>query len=159
MRHLIGIILALALAAALFLAGGWGAAHVPALAAGSGGSILSGHDPARSGILALAALCATGLFAGALLAVPAVSPLAAGLPGLLGLAWSVLLAAARHRALSLVPLAHHAFGIGFTAMLTGGLLGLVSCALIIPLFMPSRWRRRWRADDDADAYTVDSLMS
>src|SRR5260370_32875703 len=97
MRHLIGLILAVALAAALFFGGGWAATHVPALA---------GHTvglPSRTGLIGLAAALATGLAAGILLFLPMVSPLATGLPGLVLLAWTALLAACSHRAPSRDP--------------------------------------------------------
>src|SRR5215470_14876682 len=95
MRHLIGLALALALAAAVFFVGTWGylrllrvpvvngaAATLPA----AGGSLL--HQ--RNVLLAFAALAGVGLLAGICIAVPRISPLAAGLPGLGLLAWTVL---------------------------------------------------------------------
>src|SRR5690242_19891524 len=106
MRHLIGLILAIALAAALFFGGGWGAAHVSALA---------GHTvglPSRTGLIGLAAAVGTGAFLGVLLVVPAISPLATGLPGLVLLAWTALLAVSAHRTLAWIPLQGHSFGVG-----------------------------------------------
>ena len=70
MRHFIGLILGLVLAAALFFGGGWGAEHVSALAGHSVGL------PSRTGLIGLAAVLGVGLFMGILIAVPAVSPLA-----------------------------------------------------------------------------------
>ena len=134
MRHLIGFILAIALAAALFFAAGWGFIHMTSLAAH--GVNLTG----RTGLMALAALAGTGLFLGILLAVRAISPLATGLPGLVLLAWSALLAVSAHRALGWVPLQGHSFGAGFRALLAGGTLTLLGAAMIVPLFLPSRWR-------------------
>ena len=93
MRHLIGLVLAIALAAALFFGGGWGAEHVSALAGHSVGL------PSRPGLIGLSAAVATGVFLGILLVVPAISPLATGLPGLVLLAWTALLAVSAHRAL------------------------------------------------------------
>jgi hypothetical protein len=134
MRHLIGFILAIALGAALFFAAGWGFTHMTSLTAH--GINLTG----RTGLMALAALAGTGLFLGILLAVRAISPLATGLPGLVLLAWSALLAASAHRALGWVPLQGHSFGAGFRALLAGGTLTLLGAAMIVPLFLPSRWR-------------------
>jgi hypothetical protein len=134
MRHLIGFILAIALGAALFFAAGWGFIHMTSLAAH--GINLTG----RTGLMALAALAGTGLFLGILLAVRAISPLATGLPGLVLLAWSALLAVSAHRALGWVPLQGHSFGAGFRALLAGGTLTLLGAAMIVPLFLPSRWR-------------------
>jgi hypothetical protein len=134
MRHLIGFILAIALGAALFFAAGWGFIHMTSLTAH--GINLTG----RTGLMALAALAGTGLFLGILLAVRAISPLATGLPGLVLLAWSALLAVSAHRALGWVPLQGHSFGAGFRALLAGGMLTLLGAAMIVPLFLPSRWR-------------------
>src|SRR5580700_5707653 len=133
MRHLIGLILAVALAAALFFAGGWGAEHVVALAGHSVGL------PSRPGLIGLAAVLGAGLLTGILLAVPAVSPLATGLPGLVLLAWSALLAVSAHRALAWIPLQAHTFGAGFRVLLLNGTLAFVGMAMIVPLFLPGRW--------------------
>ena len=142
MRHLIGLALALALAAALFFGGGWGAEHVPALAGHSVGL------PSRPGLIGLAAAVATGVFLGILLVVPAVSPLATGLPGLVLLAWTALLALSSHRALAWIPLQAHSFGAGFRIMLLNGTLAVAGAAMIIPLFLPSRWHGRQYEDDE-----------
>ena len=143
MRHLIGLLLAIALAAALFLAGGWGAEHFAAVAA---------HRtslPGRTGLIALAAMVGTGVFLGILLVVPAISPLATGLPGLALLGWTALLALSPHRALAWIPLQGYAFGAGFRVLLLTGTLALLGAAMIIPMFLPSRWRTGYY-DDDVD---------
>jgi hypothetical protein len=142
MRYLIGLILAIALAAALFFGAGWGAAHVPNLAGHSVGL------PSRTGLIGLAAMLAVGLAIGILLLLPMVSPLATGLPGLVLLAWTALLAVSAHRALSWIPLQGHSFGVGFRALLLNGTLALVGIALIIPLFLPGRWRGQPREDGE-----------
>jgi hypothetical protein len=142
MRHLIGLILAIALAAALFFGGGWGAEHVSALAGHSVGL------PSRTGLIGLGAAVATGVFLGILLVVPAVSPLATGLPGLVLLAWTALLAVSSHWALAWIPLQAHSFGAGFRIMLLNGTLALAGAAMIIPLFLPSRWHGRHYEDED-----------
>jgi hypothetical protein len=142
MRHLIGLILAIALAAALFFGGGWGAEHVSALA---------GHTvglPSRTGLIGLAATLGAGAFLGILLVVPAISPLATGLPGLVLLAWTALLAVSAHRALAWIPLQGHSFGVGFRTLLMTGTLALAGIAMIIPLFLPQRWHGR--AGEDLD---------
>jgi hypothetical protein len=145
MRHLIGLILGLALAAAVFLAGGWGAEHVPALVGHSVGL------PSRTGLIGLAAMLGAGLLLGILLAVPAVSPLATGLPGLVLLGWTALLAVSSHRALAWIPLQGHTFGAGFRILLLNGTLALLGMAMIVPMFLPSRWHRgRIDEDDDSD---------
>jgi hypothetical protein len=141
MRHLIGVLLAVVMAAALFLAASWGYQRlliVPgrALPAG-GGSLL--HD--RHVVAGFGALLGTGLLAGILVAVPRVSPLASGLPGLALLAVTgVYLASVRH-AVRLIPLRAQPYGAGFEAMLFDGVLAVVGLVMIIPLFVPSRGRR------------------
>jgi hypothetical protein len=149
MRHLVGIVLAVAAALVLFFAGGWGylrllrapAATGPlASLPAQGGSLISNHNV----LAALAALLATGLVAGILIAVPRISPLAAGLPGLALLALTGLYLASVRHAVQLIPLRTRAFGAGFEDMLVDGVLAMAGLAMIIPLFVPSRWRRRGR---------------
>lgn len=141
MRHVFGFILALVLAAALFAGGGWGVDRVGSLQ--RDGSSLTG----MSGLLALAALLGAGLLLGILLVAPGASPLAVGLPGLALLGWSVLLVVSSSRAERLIPLPGNATSAGFRTLLTSGVLALLGMAMVIPLFMPSRWRRRAEADD------------
>ncbi len=142
MRHFIGLILAIALAAAVFFGGGWGAEHVAALAGHSVGL------PSRTGLIGLAAILGAGLLGGILLVVPAVSPLATGLPGLVLLGWTALLAVSAHRALAWIPLQAHTFGAGFRVLLLDGTLALIGIAMIIPLFVPGRWLGTPGDDDD-----------
>ncbi len=148
MRHFIGLILAVALAAAVFFGGGWGAEHVAALAGHSVGL------PSRTGLIGLAAAAGTGLFLGILLVVPAVSPLATGLPGLVLLGWTALLAVSAQRALAWIPLQGHTFGAGFRVLLLDGTLALAGAAMIIPLFLPSRWHGTRGGDDDSDILEI-----
>lgn len=146
MRHLIGLILAPVLAAAVFFGATWGylrllripvpggaTATLPA----AGGSLL--HD--KNVLLAVAALAGVGLLAGLCAAAPRISPLAAGLPGLVLLAWTALYLTDVRRAVHYIPLKNDAFGDGFEAMLVNGLLAAAGLALVVPLFIPSRWRR------------------
>ena len=111
MRHLVGFILAIALAAALFLAAGWGIAHLYLTV-----------TPGR-GLISI-----TGL-----------------------LAWTALLAVSPHRALGWVPLPGHAFGFGFRLLLASGALAALGAAMIVPLFMPSRWHGSHPKDDEDGA--------
>jgi hypothetical protein len=143
MRHLVGLVLALAAAAAVFFGGGWGVARI--MAAHAHGTSLVGI----SGGLTLAALLGTGLYLGFLVAVPAISPIGAGLPGLILLAWSGLEVFKAHWALRLIPLAGYNEASGFKAMLTIGVLALLGVLLVVPLFVPSRWRRSEPLDEFA----------
>ena len=146
MRHVIGLGLAVALAAAVFFGASWGylrllrvpvvngaASTLPA----QGGSLL--HD--TNVLYAFAALAGTGLLAGIFLAVRWFSPLAAGLPGLALIAWTVVYGFNVSRAVHYIPLRGQAYGAGFEAMLLNGLLAAAGLALVVPLFIPSRWRR------------------
>jgi hypothetical protein len=144
MRHLFGVVLAVVMGAALFLAAGWGVAEITSLH--SRGVILT----STHGLVALAAVLAVGLLLGILLAVPGVSPVGSGLPGILLLAWSALLVVSARRATRLIPLQGHPFAEGFRSMLTNGVLVLVGAVMVVPLFVPSRWRRRPAEDDYAD---------
>ena len=147
MRHLVGIVLAIVAAVVIFFAGGWGylkllrapssSGALATLPAG-GGSLLHNHNA----VVATAALLAVGLVAGLLIAIPWVSPLAAGLPGLALLALTGVYLASVRRAVHLIPLQTHIYGQGFEAMLFDGVLALAGLAMVIPLFVPSRWRRR-----------------
>ena len=147
MRHRIGIILAVIMTGVLFFPGSWGylrllrlpapADRLSGLPAG-GGSLISDHHV----LLAFAALAGTGLLAGLLIAVPRISPLAAGLPGLLLLGWTGLYLARVRQGVDLIPLRSDPFGAGFEAMLFNGILGAAGLAMILPMFVPSRWRAR-----------------
>jgi hypothetical protein len=146
MRHLIGFGLALGVAAAVFFGGAWGylrllripvvngaAATLPA----NGGSLL--HD--GSVLWAFAAVAATALLIGACVAVPWISPLASGLPGLVLIGVTVWYGVNVAQAVRYIPLRGDAFGVGFEAMLFNGILAAAGLVMVVPLFIPSRWTR------------------
>jgi hypothetical protein len=144
MRHLVSVILAIVMAAAVFFAASWGylklltgSGRFGTLPAG-GGSLL--HD--RTVVEGFGALLAVGLVAGILIAVPRISPLASGLPGLVLLAWTGLYLYSARRAVQYIPFKTRVYGSGFEDMLFDGVLALAGLAMIIPLFVPSRWRGR-----------------
>jgi hypothetical protein len=143
MRHLIGVALAIVMAAAVFFAASWGYLKLlsgsakGALPAGSGSLI---HDHAV--LEGFGVLLAVGLLAGILMVVPVISPLAAGLPGLALLAWTGLYLFSVRRAVQYVPLKTQTYGTGFEALLFDGILAAAGLAMIVPLFVPSRWRSR-----------------
>jgi hypothetical protein len=143
MRHLVGLVLALAAAAAVFFGGGWAVARILAAEA-HGTSLVS-----ISGGLTLAALLGTGLLLGIVIGVPAVSPLGAGLPGLILLAWSGLELFKTHWALRLIPLTRLEAASGFKTMLSVGVLAVIGMMLVVPMFVPSRWRWSELADEFA----------
>jgi hypothetical protein len=142
MRHLVGLMLAIVMAAAVFFAASWGYLKLLILPAGvgrlpaGGGSLLHNHAVLEG----FGAMLGVGLLAGLLIAVPRISPLAAGLPGLALLGWTGLYLFSVRHAVQYIPLKSRPYGIGFEALLFDGVLALVGMAMVIPLFVPSRWR-------------------
>jgi hypothetical protein len=155
MRHLYGIALGVLLAAAVFFGAAWGyvllnngidasasanSGRPPADGGGlpaSGGSLFQNGHVMAGGSLMLA----VGLAAGLLMVLPRVSPLAAGLPGLVLVAWTALYVSDVRDAVRLIPLKSQDSGTGFELLLFSGLLGMAGLAMVVPLFIPSRWRR------------------
>lgn len=141
MRHLYGAALAVAMAAAVFFAASWGYLRLLRLPYGAlpagGGSLIHTHAV----LAGFGALLGAGLLAGLLIAIPWVSPLAAGLPGLVLLAWNGVYLFNVHNAVRAIPLRRYDYGVGFEAMLFNGVLALAGLAMIVPMFIPSRWVR------------------
>ena len=166
-RHLYGTALAVAMAAVMFFAGSWGYLRLlklpvppgqPAALPAGGGSLLSDS----SMLLALAAVVGTTVLAGLLVMLPRVSPLAAGLPGLLLLAWTALYLVSVRRAVAFIPLRSHAFGAGWEGLLFNGVLGATGAVLVFPLCIPSRWRAPRVADvagPGVRAHEVDDYLA
>lgn len=162
MRHVIGIGLAVGLAAAVFFAASWGYLRLLRIPVVNGGASTL---PAQGGELlhntnvlyAFAALAGTGLLAGIFIAVRQISPLAAGLPGLVLIAWTVVYGFSVRRAVHYIPLRGDTYGTGFEAMLMNGVLAAAGLALVVPLFIPSRWRGR-PADALADETGADQVI-
>lgn len=156
MRHRIGLILAVIMIAVLFFPGSWGylrLLRIPAAAdqlsglPAGGGSLMSDH----SALFALVAIAVPALLAGILIVVPRISPLAAGLPGLLLLGWMGLYLASVRQAVDLIPLRSDPFGAGFEALLVNGILGAAGLAMTLPMLVPSRWRARNASGSEATA--------
>jgi hypothetical protein len=148
MRHLYGLAFAVLLAAAVFFMAAWGytlvfnassasAAQTAVGLPAAGGSLLTDLHIMGGGGLMLA----VGLAAGLLMVLPRVSPLAAGLPGLVLVAWTALYVTDVREAVRLIPFPSQGYGTGFEILLMNGLLGMAGMAMIVPLFIPSRWRR------------------
>jgi hypothetical protein len=144
MRHWIGLVLAVALAAALFFGAAWGMTRLAALPA-HGGSMTS-----IRGLTSLGAMAGVGLLLGVLIAAPRISPLATGLPGLVLLAWTALYALSTTRAVRLIPLRKEPSGAGFHILLSSGVAALLGFAMVVPMFVPSRWRRSRGAGHDGE---------
>ena len=160
-RHLYGLALASITTMALFFGGAWGYERLLGLSAlsgktsalpAAGGSLLSN----TSVLYALAALVATGLLIGIGVAAPWMSPLASGLPGLLLIGWTGMYLTSVSHATELIPLRSHAFGAGWEALLFSGTLGELGLVMIIPMFVPSRWRRR---RDEAETAEADDYLA
>lgn len=152
MRHRIGVILAVVMTGVLFFVGAWGYLRLLRFPApldqfsqlpAQGGSLVPHH----SVLTALAAIAGTGLLAGILIAWPGISPLAAGLPGLGLLGWTGLYLVNVRQAVDLIPLRSDPFGAGFEAMMFNGVLAAAGLAMIIPMFVPSRWRTGAELDE------------
>jgi hypothetical protein len=164
MRHLIGFGLALATAAAVFFGAAWGyvrllrvpvangaANTLPA----NGGSLL--HD--SHVLFAFGALAGVALLVGICVAVPWISPLASGLPGLVLIGVTIWYGLNVRQAVRYIPLKRDAFGYGFEALLFNGILLAAGLAMIVPLFIPSRWRDQALADDQGDGAASSTLIS
>jgi hypothetical protein len=150
MRHLVGLLLALGLLAMLFFGTAWGVGRIVVLrgavtALGPGQALTS-----TRGLIAVGVVLATGLVIGILLAVPAISPLATGLPGLILLGWSALVVIHSKYAVRYLPLPGTHFATGLSYLLFNGVLGLLGAVMLIPMAVPSRWRRRDEYVDDDD---------
>jgi hypothetical protein len=151
MRHLFGIVAGLALAAALFFGGGWGFERLFTMTNFAGAHLTSATSAqltSTRGLTSLAALLGTGLLLGVLLAAPRLSPLATAVPGVAALAATALYVVSPHRALDLIPMKTSAAGLGTHALLVTGVYGLLGLAMLVPLFVPSRWRRRPFDEED-----------
>lgn len=150
MRHLVGVILAIVLAATLLFAGAWGVGRIVALrgpitALGPAHALTAPRD-----LFAVGAVLVTGLMIGIFLAVPAISPLATGLPGVVLIAWSTLVVMHNPYAVRYIPLPGTHFAAGLTYLLFSGILGLIGAAMVVPLAVPSRWRRRVFETEELD---------
>jgi hypothetical protein len=152
------------MAAVMFFAGGWGYFRLlklplppgqPAALPAGGGSLL-GHGTL---LLALAAVVVTAVLAGLLVVVRRISPLAAGLPGVLLLAWTALYLVRVRSAVELIPLRSQPVGGGWEALLFHGILAAVGAVLILPALIPSRWRAARAGRPDAAAQQADEYLS
>lgn len=154
MRHVLGFILAIVLAAAIYVGASWGFLRLHAITAtATTGAVVHNRD----GMYAVAVLAGVALLTGILLVAPRVSALATVLPGLVLVAWTVLYIVNIHRAIELVPLKGQDYGRGFRDLLAAGALGGAGIVMLIPLFVPSRWRRprRYPVDDDPNGLLSD----
>ncbi len=141
MRHVYGVALAIVMASAVFFAASWAYLRLLRLPGGTlpagGGSLIHNHAVLEG----FGVLLAVGLLAGLLMVIPWVSPLASGLPGLVLLGWTGVYLFSVKTAVRYIPLKRYDYGSGFEALLYNGVLAAAGLAMIIPMFVPSRWRR------------------
>lgn len=148
MRHLGGFVLGLVATAALLGGAGWAVQQAMANTQAPAGQPLW---------IALGAMAAVGLVTG-LVTAGRVSPLAAFVPSMALLAWTVVYALDMNRALSFIPAEpsmHQILrdaGAGARTLLTSGVYALLGVAMFIPVLMPSRWARRDDYEDEDEDY-------
>jgi hypothetical protein len=66
-----------------------------------------------------------------------------------------------HQALRWIPLQDHSFAAGYRSLLVSGVLALLGAAMIVPLFVPARWRAAPSLDveEDDSGLPVTELLS
>ncbi|MFG1944199.1 hypothetical protein [Nonomuraea sp. NPDC048826] len=140
------MLIGLVVTAAILGGGGWAAqqAMASSQAAPQGGQSLW---------IALGSMAAVGLVVG-LVVAGRISPVATFIPSLVLLAWTVVYALDKNRALTLLPdgpsvnqIVRDAVA-GAKTLLGSGVFALLGVALFIPVLMPSRWARRYDEDDE-----------
>ncbi|WP_067179661.1 hypothetical protein [Microtetraspora niveoalba] len=148
MRHFFGLLLGALLAAVLLFGGGWAAQE---LVRGAVSNVNPSGDSRM--LIALGVVAVVGLLLGLVLA-GRVSPLAAFVPSIALLAWTVVYALDVTRAAGLAPTAtslHEEVvqaGRGMVTLLSTGVYGALGVALFLPVLMPSRWAGPPRDEED-----------
>lgn len=147
MRHVVGVLVGLVVAAVLLFGAGWAVQE-----AGASLLPLAAESGSRTWI-ALGVMAGIGLLVG-LVVAGRVSPLAAFVPSMVLLAWTVVYALDVRRAMGLVPddpTFHEVLlqaGRGMGLLLTTGVYALLGILLFLPVLMPSRWAPRFRGDEE-----------
>lgn len=142
MRHVGGFVLGIIAIPLVLYGTGWGYARTMRALGGAAPPTGSGQ------LLGYAALGGVGLLVGLILATR-LSPLASVLPAAALLVWTGALFWNTQRATGWAP--GGAAGTGMSDLLVTGVYGLLGVALLLPLLMPRRWRRR--EDDDRGEMT------
>ena len=151
MRHFLGLLLGVVMTVVLVGGAGWASQDVlrGALTAAAGAA--DALDPVRDtkALVALGAMIVVGLLFGLVMA-GRVSPLAAFVPSMVLLAWTVIYALDVNRALGLAPTDPTLnpnivqAGKGMRELLGTGVFAMLGIALFVPVLMPSRWAGRRR---------------
>ncbi|GIH73630.1 hypothetical protein [Planobispora longispora] len=152
MRHFLGLLVGLMMAAVLLLGGGWAAVTTLGrpLPGATGQSL---PDSTTQTWIALGVMVVIGLLLGLLIA-GRVSPLAGFVPSMVLLAWTVIYVLDASRAMSIaaeVPTIHASLDtapVGMGVLLSSGVYAMLGVALFVPVLMPSRWAGRARSSDD-----------
>ncbi|GAA4590888.1 hypothetical protein GCM10023194_48760 [Planotetraspora phitsanulokensis] len=154
MRHFFGLLLGVFMTAAVLLGAGWASQEVIRGAA-------QNLDPSRDWriLTAIGVMALVGLLLAVVL-VTRVSPLAAFVPSLVLLAWTVVYILDVSRATGLAPTGPSVqvevaeAGRGMLTLLSTGILGMLGVALFVPVLMPSRWAGPVRDDEEEYEETV-----
>ncbi|MFC4058903.1 hypothetical protein ACFOWE_11390 [Planomonospora corallina] len=152
MRHVYGLLVGLVTTAVLLLGAGWAVAETGFVLQPGGAAPAPAADASRTWVV-LGVMAGIGLLLG-LVAAGRVSPLAAFVPSVTLLAWTVAYALDAGRALDFVPdtPSFHELllqaGRGMRTLLTTGLYAMLGVALFLPVLMPSRWAGSGRSEDD-----------
>jgi hypothetical protein len=150
MRHVLGFVLGVILAPALAYGAGWGFTRAAAALDPVGRTITDRTE--LYGAFAL--MAAVGLVLGVVIVARWVSPLATLIPALAMIGWTVYFVLAPKQALDLpgkVPPAGE-LDTALQALLVSGMFALIGFALLVPMWVPRRWRGRERADDVEPMY-------
>ncbi|GLU48441.1 hypothetical protein [Nocardiopsis ansamitocini] len=131
MRHVVGFIVGIVLVPVILLGTGWALPRITAVAE-SGGTFVG-----VTGLSAIGALSLLALFVAVVLAAPRLTPL---LPGSAGLALAGLTALDLVRPDLVARIPHYPGVAGATTLLELGLYLPLALALILPLFLSSRWQ-------------------
>lgn len=133
MRHLLGVALGAVLFAVILFEVSWATIAMTT-------AVGIYHSTGRS-YEGLGIVVVCGLYAGVLLTVRGISPLATGLPGIALLLMSLFVVISPRYGYDLVPLSLSSVrGSGFSALLETGAAALAGAIFVIPVFIPSRWR-------------------
>lgn len=147
MRHVIGFVLGLVLVPAVVVVPGWALPRLTYIA-GFGGDFIS-----RTGLITVGPLVVLAVLLGVCVAVRRVSALASLLPALALTGGTGVYVVAPELALGLLPGTEWGQGVSQLLMLGAYLpLGLL---LLVPMFMPSRWRGTTEEEDDFTDLTDD----
>lgn len=133
MRHVFGFVLGLVMVPAVVVVPGWALPRLDYIA-GFGGDFVS-----ATGLITVVPLMVLALLVGVCVAVRRVSALATTLPGMALVGWTGVYVALPTLAVGVLPGTE--WGQGVAQLLALGVYLPFGLMLLLPMFMPSRWRR------------------